>query len=202
VSAVEEVPLFPLHTVLFPGGLLPLHIFEERYRLLVRERRDFGVVLIRHGREVGPGQGDDVHRVGTMATLQEVQELPDGRFLVVVRGLRRVRVLELGRHRPYLVARVETLEDPTAQPSPRLLHLFERYLAAHGVATSPRLSPELGGRVVWLVGSVLQAELAKRQRLLEEADPALAEAMLEEELTKVSNLGRLGSVPPRPPAPN
>jgi len=77
-----DLPLFPLHTVLCPGIALPLHVFEERYRLLVArclERREpFGVVLIRQGREVGPLEGR-IARVGTTAVIREAGHYPDGR---------------------------------------------------------------------------------------------------------------------------
>jgi Lon protease-like protein len=188
--------------VLFPGGVLPLHVFEERYRQLVREGRDFGVVLIRTGSEVGPGRGEDIHRVGTLATLEEVQALPDGRYHVLARGLSRFRVADLDRSRPYLMARVEPLPEPAPEARPRLLHLLDRYLEAHGVQVAPQLSTELGKRAVWMVGSVLQAEPGKRQQLLESGDPEIAEALLSSELAKLESLGRLGAVPRRPPSRN
>ena len=188
--------------MLFPGGVLPLHVFEERYRQLVREGRDFGVVLIRRGSEVGPGRGEDIHPVGTLAALQEVQALPDGRYYVLARGVSRFRVVGLDRSRPYLMGKVESLPEPRPEAGPRLLHLLDRYLDAHGFQIAPQVSAELGKRAVWMVGSVLQAEPGKRQRLLESADPDLAEALLASELAKLGSLGRLGAVPRRPLSPN
>ncbi len=188
--------------MLFPGGVLPLRIFEERYRLLVRERLDFGVVLIRRGREVGPGQAEDLYAVGTLAKLQRIEELPDGGYTVLARGLYRFRLLELDQGRPYLRGRVERLPDPSARARPRLISLLERYLAAHGVDVAPQLSAELGRRAVWLAGAVLQVEPALRQRLLESGDPELAETLLEQELTKLGGIGQLGVLHPRQPWPN
>lgn len=188
--------------MLFPGAVLPLRIFEDRYRLLVRERLDFGVLLIRRGSEVGPGRAEDLHEVGTVATLQRIEALPDEGFAVVARGLHRFRVLELDHTRPYLMGKVELLVDPPASAHPRLIALLERYLAAHGVEVAPQLSAEIGKRAVWLAGSVVQVEPALRQRLLETGDPALAEAILTEELAKMGSMGRLGVVHPRPPSPN
>ncbi len=196
----ELLPLFPLHTVLFPGALVPLHVFEERYRMLVRERRDFGVVLIREGWEVG--QTQDLHPVGTVATLTEIEDLPDGRFFVLARGLNRFRVQSLDLSRPYLQARVEALVDPPGRASPRLLGLLERYLAAHGLEVTPQLMAGRRQSAVWLVGSVLQTDPARQQRLLEAADPALAEELLAEELAWLERLGRLGAMAPRRPSPN
>jgi uncharacterized protein len=189
--------------VLFPGAALPLNVFEERYRVLVRERRDFGVVLIRHGSEVGHGRVRDLHDVGTVATPQRIEALPDGRFSVLARGTQRFRLHgPLDHSRPYLMGHVERLEDPPARASPRLVVLLERYLTAHGVEIAPQIAPELGRRAVWIVGSVLQTEPARRQALLESGDPALAEAMLLDELAKLGTIGRLGAFSPRQPPSN
>jgi Lon protease-like protein len=188
--------------VLFPGAALPLHVFEERYRILIRERRDFGVVLIRRGSEVGQGRGEDIHEVGTVATSQRVQALPDGRFSVLARGTQRFRVHGLDRSRPYLMAHVERLDDPPAAAGPRLVALLERYLSAHGVEIAPQLTPELGPRAVWIVGAVLQTEPSRRQALLESGDPTLAESMLADELAKLGTIGRLGAFSPRQPPAN
>jgi Lon protease-like protein len=108
------VPMFPLGSVLVPGAVLPLHVFEERYRQLVRdcveaEDHEFGVVLIDRGHEVG---GGDVRRdVGTMARMVQVAELPDGRFAVVAVGVRRVRVTHWLPDDPYPRADVEDWND-------------------------------------------------------------------------------------------
>ncbi len=195
------IPLFPLNTVLFPGGALPLHIFEERYRQLVRERLDFGIVLLRRGVEVGGIRDEDLHDVGTVATLEDVKSLEDGRFSVVARGLYRFRLLSLHHDQPYLTGRIKRLADPTPA-RPQLLTLLERYLGAHGVNVAPEFGQDVGARAVWLVGSVLQVEAARRQQLLETGDPRLAELLLAEELTKMGTIGRMGVFRPRPPSPN
>ena len=82
---MERLPLFPLNSVLYPGTLLPLHIFEERYRSMisrcVEEKVPFGVVLVRSGEEVGgPAEPYDV---GTTARVARLQRLPDGRMNLV-----------------------------------------------------------------------------------------------------------------------
>ncbi len=105
--------MFPLGTVLVPGALLPLHVFEERYRRMVQDCLDgeseFGVVLIDRGHEVG---GGDVRReVGTVARILEVGILPDGRFLLQTAGVRRVRVLAWLGESPYPRAEVEEWPD-------------------------------------------------------------------------------------------
>lgn len=108
------MPMFPLGSVLFPSLVLPLHIFEPRYRALIRDVLDgdgeFGVCLIERGGEVG---GDDVRTgVGTAAQVHEAQELPDGRWAVVAVGGRRIRVEQWLRDDPYPRAEVSDLPDP------------------------------------------------------------------------------------------
>ncbi|MEN3359021.1 MAG: uncharacterized protein V7637_3003 [Mycobacteriales bacterium] len=141
----ETVPLFPLgHTVLFPGMLLPLHIFEDRYRELVRtlvaraggQRRRFGVVAIRQGWEVGADAVRALHEVGCAAELRRVSRYPDGRYDVVTEGSDRFRLLDVrSGDEPYLVGTVEWLAaDPPAEPEVAVLAgavngLFEHYLA-------------------------------------------------------------------------
>ena len=91
---MSRLPMFPLGTVLLPGAVLPLHVFEPRYRALVSDclagEPEFGVVLIERGREVG---GGDVRRdVGTVARIAEVASLPDGRSALMTVGTRRITV--------------------------------------------------------------------------------------------------------------
>ena len=95
-----EIPLFPLHTVLCPGIVLPLHIFEDRYRALTRHCLDtgapFGVVLIRDGREVGSERVLSLAGVGAMVEIREVEHEilhPQRRPLADRRRLRRLRAL-------------------------------------------------------------------------------------------------------------
>src|SRR3984957_3317136 len=113
----EMLPLFPLGAVLYPGMLLPLHIFEERYRQLVRdlldrpEPRRFGVIAIRKGRETGIDGVHSLYEIGCTATLRRVDELDDGRFDVVTVGTRRFRLLALDRTRPYLQGEGELLAE-------------------------------------------------------------------------------------------
>ena len=105
--------MFPLGTVLLPSAHLPLHIFEPRYRALVKDclagDGQFGVVLIERGQEVGGG--DARFGVGTVARIMQTAELPDGRWLVDAVGTVRFRVTEWLPEEPYPVAMVEALED-------------------------------------------------------------------------------------------
>lgn len=107
--------MFPLGSVLFPSFVLPLHVFEPRYRALVRDVLDgdgeFGVCLIERGAEVG---GDDVRTfVGTAAQVHDAEELPDGRWALVAVGGRRIQVEQWLPDDPYPRADVIDLPDPT-----------------------------------------------------------------------------------------
>lgn len=110
------LPMFPLGSVLMPSVFLPLHLFEPRYRQLIRDcldgDREFGVVLIERGSEVG---GGDVRAdVGTVARVLEAHELDDGRWAVGAVGTRRFRVLRWLEDDPYPRADVEDWDDPDA----------------------------------------------------------------------------------------
>ena len=134
-----ELALFPLHTVLCPGVALPLKVFEDRYRAMVQRclERDepFGVVLIRDGREVGPG-ASSIATVGTVAEIREASKYSDGRYDLLVVGTRRFRIesVAVGRQ-PYLVADVSTLDEPVGDPelaeqlTSQVTQQFVRYLA-------------------------------------------------------------------------
>jgi hypothetical protein len=111
-----EIPLFPLHTVLCPGIVLPLHIFEDRYRALTRHCLDtgapFGVVLIRGGREVGSGGSLALAGVGALVEIREAGRYPDGRYdlLAAATGRFAIDAVDPARE-PYLVADVTPLDD-------------------------------------------------------------------------------------------
>ena len=111
-----QIPLFPLHTVLCPGIVLPLHIFEDRYRALTRHCLDtgapFGVVLIRDGHEVGAGRSLALAAVGALVEIREAGRYPDGRYdlLAAATGRFAIDAVDPARE-PYLVADVTPLED-------------------------------------------------------------------------------------------
>ena len=113
-----EMPMFPLGTVLFPYGLLPLHVFEPRYRLMTRHvlegDQEFGVVLIERGSEVGGG--DTRFDVATIARVVQAGELPDGGYALATVGMRRVRVVRWLDDDPYPRAEIAALDNPPAGP--------------------------------------------------------------------------------------
>ncbi len=126
VRVTDELPLFPLNTVLFPGQTLQLHVFEERYRALVRHlltvadrsQRLFGVVAIREGHEVGSHGVQSVHRVGCVAQMTSVAPADEGRFDIEVVGRERFQLRALDSSGEYLVGTVETASD-VGDPSVR-----------------------------------------------------------------------------------
>jgi len=115
-----ELPLFPLNTVLCPGIALPLHVFEDRYRALVRHcvetTSPFGVVLIREGREVGNG-AISFSGIGTIAEIRDAGRHEDGRFDLLVVGTRRFSIRRVLEGRPYLVADAEILDETVDDPA-------------------------------------------------------------------------------------
>jgi Lon protease-like protein len=124
-----RMPMFPLGTVVLPGELLPLNVFEPRYRQLVldclaADIPEFGVVLIERGSEVG---GGDVRTsIGTIARLVRVSPLGNGRFAVVAAGSRRASVLEWLPDEPYPRADLETWPEPEADGGDEVRAVLER----------------------------------------------------------------------------
>ena len=204
----ERLPLFPLGTVLFPGLLLPLHIFEERYRQLVHELLDgpeprrFGVIAIRKGRETGVEGVSSLYEVGCTATLRETEEHDDGRFDLVTVGTQRFRLEALDESRPYLQGDVEFLDedDGGSAEAGRAASLvaasFRDYLAAlseRGLAqvSVPDL-PEDPVLLSYLVAATMIIDLPDRQGLLAEPDSLsrlnAERAMLQRETTMLRTL--------------
>jgi Lon protease-like protein len=144
------VPLFPLNSVLFPGQLIPLLIFEPRYRTMINECLEgdsvFGVVLIREGQEVG---GTALpYEVGTLARIRKVDRLEDGRIYLVCLGEIRFRIHSLDYSRPFLQGRVDLWpwatpeEAKIVEPAlalPALSHLLNRYMKLLAAATRNRI---------------------------------------------------------------
>jgi Lon protease-like protein len=180
------LPLFPLNVVLFPGTELPLHVFEQRYRSLIRERRNhdpaFGVVSILKGLETG--EQFETALIGTEASIVAIRDHDDGRHDLVVRGGKRFRIVDHDRTAEYLVGTVEWLPEITADPlDSRLLDaawlsfvkLANAYVRqAKGLGVEPVLlesdgkpigfgSAELG----YMLASRLPVPIRERQALLE-----------------------------------
>lgn len=187
-------PMFPLGSVLLPGMVLPLHVFEERYRRLARDcvdgDRTFGVALIERGSEVG---GGDIRAMaGTLAEVVQAEELSDGRWQLVAVGRRRVRVREWLPDDPYPRAEVEEWPDEPSADRGALREAYARRVEALDRILA--LVAELGVEVPEVAlshdpaeGSFQLAMLAPlgaldRQRILVAPGPDQRVALLEEML--------------------
>jgi Lon protease-like protein len=204
----EPLPLFPLTTVLFPEMLLPLHIFEPRYRLMVRrcmdEDRPFGVVLIRSGQDVGGSA--EPYPIGTEAKIMAFSPLSDGRSYIVVRGARRFVIEQaMPDVEPYLVGRVRYLEevegDGTADRAAVAIEAYGQYLVAVMAVTDDargdraivdELATVAPREAAYRIAASLAVDATERQRLLElpnDADRLEAEkTLLERETTLLRDL--------------
>ncbi len=208
----EELPLFPLHTVLFPYAQLQLHVFEDRYREMVRScvefDRPFGIVLIREGSEMG-GQAAP-YMVGTAVRILKVIPYDDGRMDIHVEGERRFRIRELDEDsQPYLIGRVEPVMEieieETSETSELLdqakeqfSQLIHKIFARQEFNVSVKL-PTDPVVLSFTIANMLHMENLAKQQLLETTDtlervntlmPILQMQNLE---SKQSNYFRIGS---------
>ena len=179
---MSQLPLFPLNTVLFPGMPVPLHIFEERYKLMIdrclEERAPFGVVLIRSGEEVG-GPAEP-HSVGTTARIARLQRLPDGKMNLIALGRRRFRIERLDESEPYLQGEVTYLESaagdrPEAEvEAQRVAGLFAEQLrlalAVKGEWVRNQALPDDPDALADFVAGSISVPPATKQELLETLD--------------------------------
>lgn len=193
--------IFPLGTVLFPGVRLPLRIFERRYRALIEDvlertdgTREFGVVAIRSGVEVGAHGAESLYDVGCIAEIEHIQPFTDGTFDIMTRGTRRFRI---HRVHPPVADRADRadLEFLDEAPSGRsrdlaatATRLFRRYrtavLRARGFdPESPFTIPDDPVNCAYTIAGVVALDLTDRQRLL-------AAATVDERLTLAADLLR------------
>lgn len=176
------LPMFPLGTVLVPGGVLPLHVFEPRYRALMQDCLAgdgcFGVVLIERGSEVGGN--DERFGFGTLARIRDAARLPDGRWVVVGEGTERIRVSRWLPDDPYPRAEVASvaeagwrdaarpaLETATAEVGRALAYASE--LGEASIAATFEL-PEDPVAAAWYLTAVAPIGPVDRQHLLEMDD--------------------------------
>ncbi len=207
----DALPLFPLNTVLFPGIPLPLHIFEERYRLLVREMvegpapRRFGVVAIRQGLEID--DEPDLYDIGCVAELRRVEPYPDGRYDIVTTGGPRFRLLDVDDSQPFLRGAVEYLPDePGVDAEARAFAVIAEFTSYWNAVAAARDedvdAPSLPDEPVllsYLVAAALVIDLPEKQALLAVPDAA---TRLRRELSVIRRetalLHHLAAAPPPP----
>ena len=175
----RRLPLFPLNTVLFPGESLPLQIFEERYKLMLREcmesDRKFGVVLIKEGAEVG--EPAVPHGVGTVAHVVQVTPIEGDRFFVGAVGQQRCRVSEITQWTPFVAADVELLDEgpdecvPDALIDEATMAFFEYSRISMGMAGGwvgqPKV-PKSPLALSYHVACNMRLDLPAKQALLEQ----------------------------------
>jgi Lon protease-like protein len=186
-----ELPLFPLNVVLFPGTELPLHIFESRYRLMINECYDaglpFGVVLARPESEP---LHEKPYSVGTMAEIEVLDRMEDGRMNLIARGSQRFRILSQHQQKPYLSGVVEVYNDSaeTDTALDEVVHsagnLFRSYLEAlFKVAGRGELQFRLPGEAEELshfIAHLIDLQDEQKQHMLELTS---TRQRLEEEIT-------------------
>jgi Lon protease-like protein len=218
VVVSSHIPLFPLNTVLVPGLVLPLHIFEPRYRLMIQElleipdeeERKFGIVAVRDGHEISSDGINALHPVGTSTILREANLHEDGRYDVVTTGSRRFRITSLDTSSPLLRAEVEWLPEPETAQSEQLTLLTQKTIqdfAAYRVA----LSGDLNGNVSifqelptdptvvsYLLTAAILLPTAERQDLLAAQNTqtrlALIRTLLRRETALIRHFGALPAV--------
>jgi len=180
-ETIQGLPLFPLNTVLFPSMVLPLHIFEDRYRRMISECLDgdgvFGVALIKSGREVG-GPAEP-YAVGATARIVHCDQLDDGRMNLLILGEDRFRIQSVVEREPFMIADVELIprlpleDDDLSATTEEVAGLFEAYVRTvldvadkddGGVEIDVPLEPE---ELADFAAARLQIETAEKQRLLE-----------------------------------
>lgn len=188
----QDTFIFPLNTVLFPGSLLPLKIFEQRYlemtKICLRDNREFGVCLIRDGRETGsPALA---HEVGCLARIEQWEVPQLGLFHLLTMGTRRFRIVQSSPRKDGLItAEVDSLpEDPDIAPAePFCAEALKAIMEKVGIERFP--TPHRFDNAAWIayrLGEVLPISLGARQKLLCTDDP----------LARLSQLKDILSAPP------
>lgn len=179
---LEELPLFPLHAVLFPYERMQLHVFEPRYCEMMKRCIEFdapfGIVMIRHGEEVD--DTPEPYLVGTACHIEQVHHYPDGRMHISVMGERRFRIRRLNEDLPYLVGHAEPVTELETEDSPRQhalsLRLEETFrILITGMLARPDFNievqlPDDPLMRSFVVARFLNLDNMVKQRLLESTD--------------------------------
>jgi Lon protease-like protein len=189
-----DLRLFPLNTVLFPNMRLPLHIFEERYKVMIRECIEedapFGVVLIKSGDEVGSTVTP--HDIGTTARILQVEYLEDGRMNIFSMGEQRFRIVAINTTQPYLRGEVAIVEqepesDGGYAAMPRARQMFDDYLKTYFAMGDQWVRevylPHDPSDAADYIAARCDVPAEAKQQWLEELNP---EARLRMELTLIS----------------
>jgi ATP-dependent Lon protease len=181
--APSRIPIFPLEVVLFPGELLPLHIFEPRYKEMIRDctenKQPFGVVF---------SEEDSLAEVACTAEIMQILKTYDtGELDIITVGRRVCRILEVVEERSYYEAEVEYLEEgptPTQVPSTALLQLFDKCHQAAFERAADRGALSKAPSVSYHIAGILPLDLTYKQKLLEMRDEEERRHSLELSLAK------------------
>jgi uncharacterized protein len=188
------VPLFSLsNVVLFPKTPVPLYVFEEKYRTMIREvlegNKELVVALIKPGSESGHAGISGLYQVACLGRIETYEELEDGKYNIVVAGIQRVRLIREIQHIPYQMVEVESIEEPeygllTEDLMVNHNHLGELFAKFTELATGANqhaqdLMPQLDFEsLVNMVAMTLNLAIEQKQMLLEMDDPSLRCDML------------------------
>jgi len=178
----ETIPIFPLEDVmLFPEMSVPLHIFEPRYKAMIADAlkgdRIIGMVLLRPGYEKDYERSPSVFQVGCAGVINEVEELPNGEYNIVVGALTKYRITREEASRPYRIAHVTPIADETVDADRSALHARRQRLEAlireSGGRTGVRGAPDgiSDERLVNGISQLAHIDELDRERLLEEPTP-------------------------------
>lgn len=172
----RDLPLFPLNTVLFPGATIPLQVFEERYKEMMKICLDsdarFGVSLIKDGEEVG-GPATP-HKIGTIARILSVQEAANGKLYIIAIGENRYSIVDFVNTDPYLTASVTIIEDDTLDLSAQEVGLAQEAATDHmkhalsiqGLWLKSTYAPSDPAKLSYFLAQMLKLDMSERQKLL------------------------------------
>jgi uncharacterized protein len=176
----QVIPIFPLEvTMLFPGVSRPLHIFEARYRAMVADAlkgdRIIGMTTLKPGYEANYQGRPPIYDIGCAGVITDVEELPGGRFNIVLRGIAKFRVTSEDESRPYRLARVEVMPEVLDDAEKALLRKHRQRLEVLITeGSNSKVPPDTSDEVlVNMVAQYIPLGLAERQALLELKSPLL-----------------------------
>ena len=207
----EQLPIFPLNTVMFPGVSVPLHVFEDRYRALIHHllriedpaERVFGSVAIREGYEVGDHGAQSLYRVGVRLQLADAESNPDGSFDIVAVGRDRIELDRLEVTGTFPVGHVSERPEPAVEVPEDLLDRARATFTAYRAAVSELRPDPFSGALPrdpeylsWTLAACAPLPLSERQQLLEASDAGERLALVNELLrTELRAMNVIPSLP-------
>jgi uncharacterized protein len=213
------VPLFPLpNVVLFPKTPMPLYVFEERYRTMIKEtlagKGELVIALLRTGSESSYASISAVHTIACLGKIETCEELEDGKYNIVVVGTQRVRIIREVQHSPYQLVEVEMIDHNGSDESPdevikrhnHLGSLFAKFtelatgVKQHALELMPQLDFEA---LVNMVAMTLNLAIEQKQALLEINDPSqrceVLIPVLQQQLETLTMVRRFEHIKPENP---